>query len=89
MPKLSEQQREDLLAGLTMSDEDIDFSDIPEIREIPPHAVRGKFYRGRTIYLTEELHVYLSAIAARKGISLNDLVNDLLNKEVAIMEAVK
>ena len=41
MPKLSEKQKEDLRAGLNMRDEDIDFSDIPEIREIPPDAVRG------------------------------------------------
>jgi len=41
MPRLSEKQKEDLRAGLNMRDEDIDFSDIPEIREIPPHAVRG------------------------------------------------
>jgi hypothetical protein len=41
MPRLSEKQKENLRAGLNMRDEDIDFSDIPEIREIPPDAVRG------------------------------------------------
>ena len=41
MPRLSEKQKEDLRAGLNVRDEDIHFSDIPEIRAIPPDAVRG------------------------------------------------
>jgi predicted RNase H-like HicB family nuclease len=41
MPRLSEKQKEDLRAGFNMRDEDIDFSDIPEIRAIPSDAVRG------------------------------------------------
>jgi hypothetical protein len=94
MSKLSEQQRRDLLAGVNKRDEDIDLSDIPEIREIPPDAVRGKFYRpGATaqvpIYLNKGLQDYLLAAAERKGITLSDLVNDLLSKEVAIVEAIK
>jgi hypothetical protein len=94
MSKLSEQQRKDLLAGVNKRDEDIDLSDIPEIMEIPPDAVRGKFYRpgagGRVpVYLNKDLQDYLVAAAERKGITLNDLVNDLLSKEVAIVEAIK
>jgi len=51
------------------------------------HGVRGKFYRpGATlhlpVYLCEPTQQYLSAAAERKGISLNELVNDLLHKEV-------
>jgi hypothetical protein len=55
VPKLSEKQREDILAVSSQRDEEIDYSEIPPIREIPAHAVRGRSYRGRAIYLTDEL----------------------------------
>ena len=48
-PDLSRRQAEDVVRLAYMRDEDIDLSDIPEIQEIPPNAVRGKFYRGRMI----------------------------------------
>jgi hypothetical protein len=89
MPKLSEKQDEDILAITGQRDEDIDYSDIPPIREIPADAVRGRFYRGHAIYLTDELHAYLSNIAMRRGVSLNDLVNNVLSQEVARVEALK
>jgi hypothetical protein len=85
-----------------MPDSGIDTSDIPEITEIPTHAVRGEAARRemvrrrradgklpRPVYLNAELEDYLAAIALRRGLSLNDLVNDLLAKEIAIVEAVK
>jgi predicted HicB family RNase H-like nuclease len=55
---------------------------------------RGKFYRPGTmlrlpVYLTPELHAQLSATAERKGLSLSDLVNDILTKELAIAEALR
>ena len=58
------------------------------------NAERGKFHRpGATlrlpVYLDEPLQAYLSAAAERKGISLADLVNNLLSKEIEIIEAVK
>ena len=89
MPKLSEEQRDDILAIAVQRDEDIDHSDIHPIREIPPNAVRGRFYRGHAVYLTDELHAYLSTVAMRRGVSLDDLVNNVLSKEVAIAEALK
>ena len=89
MSKLSDRQREDILAVIGQRDEDIDYSDIPPIREIPANAVRGRFYRGHAIYLTDELHAYLSPIAMRRGVPLNDLVNNVLSKEVAIVEVLK
>jgi len=70
-------------------DEDIDYSDIPPIREIPANAVRGRFYRGHAIFLTDELHAYLSTVAMRRGVPLDDLVNSVLSKEIAIVEALK
>ena len=55
---------------------------------------RGKFYRPGTtfnlpVYLDAEVQAYLSAIASRKGMALSDLANDLLKKEIAILETVK
>ena len=38
--------------------------------------------------LTDELHAYLSPIAIRRGNSLNDLVNSVLPKELAIVETL-
>ncbi len=86
---LSEDQKKELLALMDKRDDDIDTSDIPEVLELPPNTVRGRFHGGRTVHLTDELHAYFAAVAERKGISLNDLINDILSKEIAIVEAVK
>jgi hypothetical protein len=59
------------------------------------HAERGKHYAGLgarfqvPIYLNEQLQSHLLIVAERKNISLSDLVNDLLNKDLAIAEAMK
>ena len=89
MSKLSDRQHEDIHNLLGQTDEEIDYSDIPPVREIPANAVRGRFYRGHAIYLSDELHAYLSNVAMRQGVPLNDLVNNVLSKEVAIVEALK
>lgn len=89
MSKLSETQRDDILALDGQRDDEIDYSDIPSIRELPANAVRGRFYRGQAIYLSDELHAYFSTIAARRGVSLNDLVNNVLTKEIALVEELK
>lgn len=55
---------------------------------------RGKFYRTRAVfklpvYLDETVQSYLAAKAQSKGVELSDLVNDLLKKEIEIIETVK
>ncbi len=55
---------------------------------------RGKFYRPNAklnlpVYLDADVLAYLSAIASKKGIQLSVLANDLLKKEIAILESVK
>ena len=40
------------------------------------------------IYLDERVQAYLVRRAGSKGIELSDLVNDLLKKEIEIIEAV-
>jgi hypothetical protein len=62
--------------------EEIDFSG----------GVRGKFYRpGATfnvpVYLDTPVLAYLSERAKAKGIPLNDLVNQLLKKDIELIEA--
>lgn len=57
-------------------------------------AIRGKFYRPNLrlnlpVYLDAEVQSYLSAIATKKGVPLSQLANDLLKREIGIIEAVK
>ncbi|MBV8511296.1 MAG: hypothetical protein JO289_14150 [Xanthobacteraceae bacterium] len=71
----------------------------PDNDEIPPEidftgGTRGKFYRADArlhlpVYLDTEVQTYLADIAAKKGVPLSDLANDLLKKEIAILEAIK
>jgi hypothetical protein len=86
---LTGQQKSELLALMDRHDDDIDTSDIAEVRELPPGTRRGAFQSNRSVQLTEELHAYFSASAARKGVPLVELINDVLSKEMAIVEAVK
>ncbi|HSF65799.1 MAG TPA: hypothetical protein VLA67_00045 [Nitrospiraceae bacterium] len=55
------------------------------------HAVRGKFYRKGaelrlTIYLDNAMRRRLERIAKRKGKPVGDLVNQLLKKDLAVLE---
>jgi hypothetical protein len=57
-------------------------------------GTRGKFYRPNArlnlpVYLDADVQAYLSALAAKKGVPLSDLANDLLKKDIAILEAGK
>jgi hypothetical protein len=71
----------------------------PEDDDIPAEVdftgdERGKFYRPNTrlnlpVYLEADVQVYLAALAARKGVPLCELANDLLKKAIAILEIGK
>jgi hypothetical protein len=57
-------------------------------------GVRGKFYRPEVsislpVYLDADVQAYLVALAARKRVPLSELTNELLNKEIAILEVAK
>jgi hypothetical protein len=57
-------------------------------------AERGKLYRpgaklNMPIYLDEEVLGYLTERAKAKGVELGDLVNDILRKDIALLEALK
>ncbi len=56
-------------------------------------GTRGKFYRPNArlnlpIYLDADVQAYLGPIAARKGMPLSELTNELLKKEIAIIQTV-
>ena len=55
---------------------------------------RGKFHRPGTrmnlpVYLDEDVRRYLQERAEAKGVSLSDLVNELLKQDISLVEAVK
>ena len=57
-------------------------------------GTRGKFHRPNVrlnlpVYLDADVQAYLAALAARKGVALSELANDLLKKDIAILEAGK
>ena len=57
-------------------------------------GVRGKFYRPGAkltlpVYLDHEVQSYLAQRASERGIELSDLVNDLLRKDIELIEAGK
>ncbi len=57
-------------------------------------ATRGKFYHPNLmlnlpVYLDAEVQNYLSVIATKKGIPLSQIANDLLKREIGIIEVLK
>jgi hypothetical protein len=70
-------------------------NDDPLDREIDfSKGVRGKFYRPGMklripVYLEETLLGSLAEIAERRGINLDDLVSDLLRRDLAMVDALR
>ncbi len=57
-------------------------------------AERGKFYSPNTklnlpIYLEAEVLDYLSLKAKAKGVELSQMVNDLLKKDIDLIEVIR
>jgi hypothetical protein len=55
---------------------------------------RGKFYRPEAVfrlpvYLDEQVQTYLAAKADAKGIDLAELVNDMLKKDIELIEMAR
>lgn len=55
---------------------------------------RGKFYHPELeliapVYLESDVLAYLSDRAEAKGVEVDDLVNDLLRRDIALAEAMK
>ncbi|MDN5850546.1 MAG: hypothetical protein L0H63_13070 [Nitrococcus sp.] len=58
------------------------------------NAERGKFYRSNAklnlpVYLDEDVRAYLANKARSKNVEVNDIVNDLLRKDIEVMQGVK
>lgn len=57
-------------------------------------GTRGKFYQPEAVfrlpvYLDEKVQDYLAAKADAKGIDLADLVNDMLRKDIELIEMTR
>lgn len=57
-------------------------------------GTRGKFYRSGAkltlpVYLDHEVQSYLAQRAAARGVELSELVNELLRKDIELIEAGK
>ena len=57
-------------------------------------GTRGKFYRAEAVfrlpvYLDEQVQTYLTAKADADGIDLADLVNDMLKKDIELIEMAR
>lgn len=58
------------------------------------NAERGKFYRpdaqlNLPVYLDSDVRDYLIVKANSKGVEVNEIVNDLLRKDIEMIERVK
>lgn len=57
-------------------------------------GVRGKFFRpdmrlNLPVYLDSEVQDRLSSLASAKGVDLSELVNDLLRKDIELIEMAR
>lgn len=80
---------EELLRLATKPDDDIDTTDIPEIRDWSG-AERGKFYHPDAehqvpLYLDSDVLEFLTARAKAKGIEPVDLANEMLKKDIGLV----
>lgn len=80
MSKLSVRKRKELEAIAARPDEEIDLSDIPEIREIPSDAVIGKFYRPRKTSITMRLDADVVAWLKAPGEGYQTRINNYLRQ---------
>ncbi len=57
-------------------------------------GVRGKFYHANAklnlpIYLDNEVQIFLSELATKKGVDMSDIANDLLKKDIALLDVLR
>jgi uncharacterized protein len=71
-------------------DSGIDYSDIPPLTDDQmATGVRGWRYFRRPVLLEQGVVETLTEIAARKGMDLDTLVNDILKREIAMAEVLR
>jgi uncharacterized protein (DUF4415 family) len=82
IPKLTQEQREDLLKLAALSDDDIDYSDIPEITDFSGFEV-GKFYRPVKETVTVRLDADVLHWLKQGGKGYQSRLNAILRKAMA------
>ena len=88
LPPLTAEQLAELQALSAMSDDTIDYSDIPPLtEEFWKNAVRGNPFLQPKVYLEPQICDFLNRRAKAKGVSFNDLLNTLLRKDMELIEA--
>ena len=80
--KLSVEKRKALEALAKLPDERLDFSDIPEIRDLPSDRVIGKFYRPRKTAVTIRLDADVLAWLKASGGGYQTRINDYLRQRM-------
>jgi uncharacterized protein (DUF4415 family) len=84
MKRILERHKDELAALDAMRDEDIDFSDIPEITDEQwSRAVRGKFYQPITEQITLELDADVIAWFKQNETKYQTAINAALREHVA------
>ena len=84
MSRLTAEKRNKLKKLASRPDREIDLSDIPEIKELPPDAVIGKFYRPKkesvTIRIDADVLAWLRASGAGYQTRINQYLRQLMRQ---------
>jgi len=84
MSRLSAEKRKELQRLAARPEREIDLTDIPEIRELPPDAVIGRFYRARktavTIRLDADVIAWLKAGGQGYQTRINAYLRELMRQ---------
>ncbi len=87
MKQLTDKKRNELRKIAQRPDTEIDFSDIPEIRELPSDAVIGRFYRPKkqsvTLRLDADVLAWLKASGEGYQTRVNSYLRELMSKRRA------
>ena len=78
MPKPSTATRKQLERLAKKPENEIDFSDVPEIHGIPSDAVIGRFYRPKKTRVTLRLDADVLAWLKQPGLGYQTRINDYL-----------
>jgi uncharacterized protein (DUF4415 family) len=80
MPRLSAEKRKKLRKLAARPDREIDLTDIPEIQQIPPDAVIGRFYRPKKATVTIRLDVDVLTWLKSTGDGYQTRINGYLRR---------
>lgn len=82
MNRLSPEKRKQLLKLAVLPDSAIDLSDIPEIKNLPPDSVIGKFYRPKKTSVTIRLDADVLAWLKDAGEGYQTRINMYLRERM-------